>query len=371
MTVPSSPSDRRTIELYEQGAEVWRSRRTPDHQAARAFGDTLGAQGLSGPIIDLGCGPGWLTQYLGPDAVALDGARAMLDLVPEFAPAAPRVQGDVADLPVRDGALAGALAARVYVHLPRSEVPAALGDLHRALRVHAPVELVVFGDEPAELRTIENDLLDGRQFSVWDHESLTDTLIGAGFAIDDWSQHRPDGSTFTSLTVRLRRRRSLADTLGSGLELVICGLNPSLHAADAGVGFVSPSNRFWPAALAAELVTVDRDPWHAFRRHRVGMTDLVKRATTKASEVDADEYRAGLARLERQLAWLQPAAVCFVGLAGWRAAVDPKATAGWQTQRLAGVPVYLMPSTSGLNASSQLPDFVEHLRAVREPPPDH
>ena len=32
-------------------------------------------------------------------------------------------------------------------------------------------------------------------------------------------------------------------------------LNPSEHAADAGVGYVTPGNRFWPAALAAGLVT--------------------------------------------------------------------------------------------------------------------
>jgi hypothetical protein len=31
---------------------------------------------------------------------------------------------------------------------------------------------------------------------------------------------------------------------------------------------------------------------------------------------------------------------------------------------LAGVPTYVMPSTSGLNASSRPADLVEHLRAV-------
>ena len=34
----------------------------------------------------------------------------------------------------------------------------------------------------------------------------------------------------------------------------MCGLNPSLYAADAGVGFARPGNRFWPAALAAGIV---------------------------------------------------------------------------------------------------------------------
>ena len=51
-----------------------------------------------------------------------------------------------------------------------------------------------------------------------------------------------------------------------------------------------------------------------------------------------------------------------MGLAGWRAAVDRKAKAGRQTQELAGVPVYVMPSTSGAAAGYQLPDYVTHLQ---------
>ena len=135
----------------------------------------------------------------------------------------------------------------------------------------------------------------------------------------------------------------------------MCGLNPSLHAADAGVGFHTANNRFWPAALDAGVVSRDRDPSHALRVDRIGMTDLVKRATPRASELTADEYRDGMARLERLCGWLQPAAVCVVGLAGWRAAVDRRARAGPQPRRLGGRPVYLMPSTSGLNAAPPSP----------------
>ena len=105
----------------------------------------------------------------------------------------------------------------------------------------------------------------------------------------------------------------------------------------------------------------DRDPDHALTAHGVGMTDIVKRTTRRADELDPDEYSQGLARLERLVSWLEPATVCFVGLAGWRTVVDRRAGAGWQEVTLGGRPVYLMPSTSGLNASSQLPDFVDHL----------
>jgi TDG/mug DNA glycosylase family protein len=94
------------------------------------------------------------------------------------------------------------------------------------------------------------------------------------------------------------------------------------------------------------------------------MTDLVKRATVAAAELRTEEYRAGLARVERLVTWLRPGAVCFVGLAGWRAAVDRRARPGVQPDGLAGVPVYVMPSTSGLNAATPLAALVEHLRAA-------
>jgi TDG/mug DNA glycosylase family protein len=148
------------------------------------------------------------------------------------------------------------------------------------------------------------------------------------------------------------------------MRLLVCGLNPSVFSADAGVGFARPGNRFWPAALAAGIVATDRSPDLALADHGIGMTDIVKRATVAAAELTADEYRAGLARVERLVAWLRPGAVCFVGLAGWRAAVDRRAAAGIQPAALAGVPVYVMPSTSGLNARTPLAELAEHLRAA-------
>ena len=47
-----------------------------------------------------------------------------------------------------------------------------------------------------------------------------------------------------------------------------------------------------------------------------------------------------------------------------RAAVDRRAGAGLQRERFGGRPVYVMPSTSGLNAHAQLPDLVAHFGAA-------
>jgi len=228
----------------------------------------------------------------------------------------------------------------------------ALADLHQTLPLDAPVELSFVGGDG-----------EGDGLSTWTAERVHDVIVGAGFALDELDPRSTAGGV--SFTVRARRARTLPDTVGPGMRLLVCGLNPSLRAADAGVGFVTPGNRFWPAALAAGLVTRDRDPRHALLAHGVGMTDLVKRATPRAAELTRDEYRDGMGRLERLCAWLQPAAVCFVGLAGWRAAVDRSATPGPQEQRLGGRPVHLMPSTSGLNAATSLAVLTEHLAAAR------
>ncbi|MFN0092981.1 MAG: mismatch-specific DNA-glycosylase, partial [Acidimicrobiales bacterium] len=180
--------------------------------------------------------------------------------------------------------------------------------------------------------------------------ALADRLEGGGFGPGRRGQ--------------ARRRRTLPDYTAADLELLVCGLNPSLYAADATVGFGRPGNRFWPAALAAGLVSRDRDPRHALTVHRLGMTDLVKRATARADLLAPEEYERGMARVERLAAGLAPGAVCFVGLAGWRAAVERRARPGVQTRRIGGAPVYLMPSTSGLNAHARLDALAAHLAAA-------
>jgi double-stranded uracil-DNA glycosylase len=168
------------------------------------------------------------------------------------------------------------------------------------------------------------------------------------------------------LGARARRARTLADAVGPDMRLLVVGLNPSLVAADAGVPFVRAGNRFWPAALAAGLVRRDRDPGDALFGCGVGFTDLVKRASPNARSLRAAEYRVGMARVERLARWLAPAAVCVVGLAGWRAAFGEPASAGAQEREVGGRPAYLVPSTSGANAHVSQADLTEYLRHAAE-----
>ncbi|MGA2519841.1 MAG: methyltransferase domain-containing protein [Acidimicrobiales bacterium] len=350
-----SAVDRATVDVYDQRGGQWAARRRPVRRAdARRFGGTLGK---GARCVDLGCGAGRYTADLGASVIGLDASRGMLELCRQAAPGIPLVQADLESLPFGRCTVHGAWANMSYLHVPSVRLPAALADLHGVLATGAALDIQVLAGD-YEGHALPDDDVGGRFFAAWGPEALRDVLVGAGFVVE---HSTVDGD---ALRARCIRARTLPDTVGPRMRLLVVGLNPSLYAADAGVGFARPGNRFWPAAIATGLVTRDRDPVHALHAHGMGMTDLVKRATTGAGELAATEYRTGMQRVERSVAWLRPAAVCFVGLAGWRAAVDRHAVAGQQECELGGRPVYVMPSTSGANAGSSLQTLATHLAAA-------
>ena len=251
----------------------------------------------------------------------------------------------------------------VATDVPAAALPLRLADVHRALPVGAVLELTV----PAAGGTDVSGSTGANPWAgsdrTWDADRLVDVVVGAGFDQIQLAGDE-DGVPGCELRVTAVRGRTLADLVGPGMAMLVCGLNPSLYAADAGVGFARPGNRFWPALRAAGLTELDRDPLGLFHTARIGTTDLVKRATVAASEVSAAEFVAGVARVERLCRWFRPRLLYLVGLQGWRSAVDRRAATGLQPAALGGVPVYLGPSTSGLNASTQLPGHVAHLRSA-------
>lgn len=348
--------DRATVDVYERRAAEWASKRTPAYHERAA---RLAARCLPGlPVADLGCGPGAYLDDLagaGP-VVAVDAAGGMLTLAGGRGARAWRVQADIEAPPFRDRSLGGVWASNSYLHIPRPRLPLALARLHWAMAVGAPLAISgVAGDGEGAW---PGDDFPGRFFTYWQPDELAGLLIGAGFEVE--------GTEVAGERVwaGARRARTLPDTVGPGMRALVCGLNPSVVAADAGVGFAGPTNRFWKAAVAAGLLTHQRDPLACLVHDRVGMTDLVKRATPDAAALRAEEYRAGADRVRRLVRWLQPNIVLFVGLAGWRVAVDRHATAGLQPEPFAGVPAYVMPSTSGLNAHTSAAELAAHIAAA-------
>jgi TDG/mug DNA glycosylase family protein len=294
---------------------------------------------------------------LGSPVVAIDAAHAMVAVLRRERPHTPAVQADLEHLPLRRGAVEGAWASKSYQHIAHESLPLALADLHRAVAVGGPVIVTVFAGDGTRISDDDRDM-PGRRFSLWDPMALRAVFEGAGFAIVscDVLEER--------LVIHATRARTLPDFVRPDLRVLFCGYNPSVYAADRGVPFARPGNRFWPAAIESGLVSVDRDPWHAVRHHDVGFTDLVKRATVAAAELSIDELRGGLTRITTVCEWLRPEVVCILGVGSWRSVVDRRAQVGWQEQRIGPSRVYVMPNPSGLNASTQHAGFVEHMTCV-------
>ncbi len=365
--------DSRTEAAYRRHARDWIAERGPRPLAQRRLRQLTAGLPRRAWVADLGCGPGWYADSLRRGgrmrSLGLDLSREMLRALRERSTRLPAVRADLGALPFARGALAAAWAMNCYSHLPAAELPVALAHLHHALEVGARVALTLADLEAIEptsaerargvsKRRFDDDRFAGRLFTALTEDRARGLMEGAGF--EDVAVDRPGRRRFW-LWIRARRAHTLPDYTRPGLRMLLCGLNPSPHAAETGVPFGRPGNRFWPAARRAGLIERERDPWAALRCG-IGFTDLVKRPTPGASELTSAEYAVGLARVESRVRLERPAVVCFVGLDGWRRAGHPRARPGWIEGGFAGRRAYLMPSTSGRNAHTNAAELARHLR---------
>lgn len=107
---------------------------------------------------------------------------------------------------------------------------------------------------------------------------------------------------------------------------------------------------------------------------RLGITNLVARASATADELSRDELLAGGRRLEGLTERFRPAYVAVLGVTAYRTAfARPKATLGVQEHELGPALVWVLPNPSGLNAHFTLPAlaqrFADLRAAVRTGPP--
>jgi TDG/mug DNA glycosylase family protein len=156
--------------------------------------------------------------------------------------------------------------------------------------------------------------------------------------------------------------------IAPGLDVLFCGINPSLMSAERGHHFARPGNRFWPAlhgsGFTPRLLSPDEDA--TLLSYGLGITNLVDRPTRAADELSADELKAGgdaLGNLAREYA---PAVIAVVGLSAWRTVhASTKAGIGLQPETVGGRPAWVLPNPSGLNAHYQLPDLVRLFAELR------
>ncbi|MET7377446.1 G/U mismatch-specific DNA glycosylase [Streptomyces sp. NPDC005526] len=158
---------------------------------------------------------------------------------------------------------------------------------------------------------------------------------------------------FTRTELEAARDRLVPDVAAAGLRVLFCGINPGLMTAATGHHFARPGNRFWPVLHLSGFTPRLLKPaeQRELLSYGLGITNVVERATARADELTAEEYREGGRLLELKVARLRPGWLAVVGVTAYRAAFgDRTARVGPQERTIGGTRVWVLPNPSGLNA---------------------
>ncbi len=164
---------------------------------------------------------------------------------------------------------------------------------------------------------------------------------------------------FSQAQLKAYEGRTVPDLVAPGIELLFVGINPGLWTAATQTHFCHPSNRFYPALRLAGLTDIEFDTdvgmsdsqRAQFLSRGMGITNLVARATARASEIGADELRNGGERLTATVGEVAPSVVAIAGVTAYRTAFgQPEAVLGRQKSDLSGAETWVLPNPSGLNA---------------------
>jgi TDG/mug DNA glycosylase family protein len=163
--------------------------------------------------------------------------------------------------------------------------------------------------------------------------------------------------------------RTLPDVAAPGLRVLFCGINPGLYSAATGYHFARPGNRFWPALHRSGFTAHQFRPAEQERllAAGLGITNIAPRATARAAELSRAELRGGARVLGAKVASLRPGWLAVVGVSAYRVAFGrPGAATGPQSEPIGASRVWVLPSTSGLNAHWTLAALAVEFARLRE-----
>lgn len=128
-----------------------------DRALLGAFAELVQRAG-SGPVGDLGCGPGRITAHLrtlGVDAFGVDLSPGMVDVARRSHPHLRFEVGSITDLQRKDASLAGVVAWYSIIHTPPALLPSVFSELERVLQPGAPLLLAFQAGEDEHVHRTE------------------------------------------------------------------------------------------------------------------------------------------------------------------------------------------------------------------------
>ena len=165
-----------------------------------------------GPVLDLGCGPGQVAEYLSTrgvdDVIGLDLATQMLHLAAERIGRDRFTAGDMRALPFRSQSISAVVAFYSVHHLPRSDLASALGEIHRVL---VPDGSFVIATHLGDGEVYTNEFL-GHAFetvggTLYDEAQLRDALTSQSFAVEQSRRRDPLSHEHQSQRIYFMARR--------------------------------------------------------------------------------------------------------------------------------------------------------------------
>jgi len=164
------------------------------------------------------------------------------------------------------------------------------------------------------------------------------------------------------------RNTTIPDVIAPGLAVLFAGINPGLYSAATGYHFARPGNRFWPALHSSGFTPRQFRPDEQAQLLGLGLgiTNVVARATARASEQRQAESTEGARQLAGKVRRLRPGWLAVLGVTAYRAAFgQPRAAVGPQQEAIGTTRIWVLPNPSGLNASWTMPKLIAAYRELR------
>ncbi|NQF12428.1 mismatch-specific DNA-glycosylase [Brevibacillus sp. HB1.3] len=165
------------------------------------------------------------------------------------------------------------------------------------------------------------------------------------------------------------------------LAVLFCGINPGRISATTGFHYANPANLFWRGLYEGGLTPHKLLPEETatLLDYNYGITDLVSRPTRSATDLRNEDYAAGADLFVQMIQTYRPRVICFNGITAFRRATGQKKAAislglqpirYFETEDWSGSYVFVVPSTSGANASftreERIAKFTELSHFLRE-----